>query len=1053
MNVMRRLSLASVALLIATPCWARDGVSLQLKWLHQFQFAGYYTALALDFYKDAGLDVEIREGGPAIDAMQAVQDGKADFGICTTSVLLAKPGTPQVVVLGVIFQHSPAIILVPSRAHLGALSDLKGVRIMDTPGSDDVAAMLKHEGVDYKSLPRVQHNGDPLGLISGQADAMVSYSTNEPFVLGQLGVPYQTFSPRTFGFDFYGDNLCTSADQIKAHPERTRAFLAASLQGWDYALSHKEDTVNLILNRYSRQKSRQALLFEATESERLIQPRLVPLGSQTDERWQSISNSYRDLGMLTDARVPAGLIYRTDRSQGGVWLRPAVIGLALLAIGSVLFWLSHKQISRRLELALGRPKLSAIIAGLFACLSIPILMFILAYNYYRSSDAIIATLHEDVAKARQASIENMEAMIRGVAGTLGMLAEMAAGNPAFFRTEESRNVLYRALTSATEIDGAYVSFEDGYYRVVTRIDDDRRRSDPNIPPAANWHSSFIDGFSQVQNRRRHRTFFDTWEHVVGEYDVATRLDMRSVPGYWAARESRALVVTEPTINPDTGYPILSVTVPILRNGEFIGCASAYITLGVLSQFLAAHRASPHSMTIIADPTGGMIIAAPDKEETVRMVDGKLQVARLENIADDDVREAYRLQTQTNQDDFLFRSPRGGQELSASFVRFPESFGRPWEAVIITPTDDFIGPLKATNERTIIIIVALTAIELLLIYFLSRRLSQPIETISRELKAVESLSFEQPVTDRPSRVREIAQLQSAAALLRSSLKSFSSFAPVDLVKGLVKSGIPLALGVEKRNLTVLFTDLENFSTQAEQSTPDALLEQMSVYFEQVSHGITDEKGTVDKFIGDGIMAFWGAPAALPDHVLRACAGALRAARRMETVNRGWRAEGKPTLRIRIGLNTADVLVGNVGSTERFSYTVMGDGVNVAARLEGVNKTFGTTICISDSVFDAVSSEVVARPLRRVQVTGRKQKFMVYELLGMATSDDPELAARPGDRRLSELTSSASARFENGEFSEAARLYRDILQQFPGDPAAKAMLAACSPRVVPAAALRG
>jgi adenylate cyclase len=291
---------------------------------------------------------------------------------------------------------------------------------------------------------------------------------------------------------------------------------------------------------------------------------------------------------------------------------------------------------------------------------------------------------------------------------------------------------------------------------------------------------------------------------------------------------------------------------------------------------------------------------------------------------------------------------------------------------------------------------------------------------------------------------------ATALLRNSLQSFSSFAPIDVVRGLIRSGIPLALGVEKRRLTILFSDVEDFSTLAEQSTPDALLEQMSVYFEVVSRAISDEKGTVDKFIGDGIMAFWGAPIALSDHVVRACAGALRAARRMERVNAAWRAEGRPALRVRIGLNAAEVLVGNVGSHERFTYTVMGDGVNVASRLEGTNKTFGTTICISDSVFDAVASEIVARPLRHVQVKGRKQKFMVYELLGMAKTDDVELETRSSDRRLNELTWSASTTFEKGEFSEAARRYLKILEEFPNDPVAKVMLAACSPTSMPASA---
>jgi adenylate cyclase len=365
---------------------------------------------------------------------------------------------------------------------------------------------------------------------------------------------------------------------------------------------------------------------------------------------------------------------------------------------------------------------------------------------------------------------------------------------------------------------------------------------------------------------------------------------------------------------------------------------------------------------------------------------------------------------------------------------------------LTPTDDFIGALKATNRQMVVIIIALTAIELFLMYFVSARLARPIENVSRELKSAESLSFEGS-SGRRSNIGEIAQLQSAAALLRNSLQSFASFVPLDVVRELIKSGIPLALGVEPRFLTVFFSDLENFSTHAEQLVPNELLGQMSTYFEEVSRAITEEHGTVDKFIGDGIMAFWGAPIHLPDHVLRACAGALRAARRMEQVNRRWSAEGRPSIRMRIGLNCANVLVGNVGSSERLSYTVMGDGVNVAARLEGMNKTFGTAICISDSVFEAVEANIVARPLRRVQVKGRKHEFMIYELLGIRNSDDPELELRGDDKKLSEMTWGASSCFERGEFAAAAGRYREILQLFPNDPVAKAMLHGLSPSLQP------
>lgn len=748
-----------------------------------------------------------------------------------------------------------------------------------------------------------------------------------------------------------------------------------------------------------------------------------------------------DLGMVRDGKLPNDLFYRLSEPAGSGQALLALLLLALAAVAGFL-WLRARE--HRPKLPLGALKLSTVMTIVFVSLSVPILVFILLYNYQRTSADIISTLRDDVAKTNRAGIESTQALLQPVAGTLRLLAGAATADPGFFRTEASAELLYRALTSAEQIDAVYVSFEDGYHRVVTRIDDDRRRSDPKIPPSANWHSSYIDAFSAGKDRARHRTFSDTWPHVVGRYSVATTLDIRALPGYAEARETGDFAIVGPSINPDTGYPIISIRYPIERNGAFIGAASVNITLDGLSRFLASHRASTHSETIIADADDGRIIAAPDRDKAVRSLGGKLEVANLENIADPEARAAYREQIETHQDKFIFRSPATGEELSASFIRFPAQFGQRWEIVTLTPVDDFVGHLKATNRQMVAVIVALTAIESLLIYLLCARLARPIESVSRDLKSVEGLSFgTRPM--RRSRIKEIVQLQSAVALLRNSLQSFSSFVPMDVVRALVRSGAPLTLGVEQRWLTVFFSDLEDFSAHAERMVPNELLDQMSVYFETVSQAVSQEHGTVDKFIGDGVMAFWGAPVASAEHALRACAGATRAARRMEAANAAWKAEGRPTFRIRIGLHSADVLVGNVGSSERLSYTVMGDGVNVAARLEGMNKLFGTVVCISDSVRKAAGSEILVRPLRTVQVKGRKNSFMIYELLGINGSDDPEVAARNGDAALADLTRDASACFERGDLAEAARRYQGILALFPDDPVAKSLLAACAKEV--------
>src|SRR5262249_54145828 len=151
--------------------------------------------------------------------------------------------------------------------------------------------MLKREGVDYAKLPRVPHDGDARDLADGKADAMVGYTTNEPFVLDQLHVSHETYAPRAFGFDFYGDNLCSSTREVKSHPDRVRAFVAASLKGWDYALSHQEEIVDLIRDQYSTRKSREALLFEAKRTQALVHPQLIPLGTQHVRHWQHIADT------------------------------------------------------------------------------------------------------------------------------------------------------------------------------------------------------------------------------------------------------------------------------------------------------------------------------------------------------------------------------------------------------------------------------------------------------------------------------------------------------------------------------------------------------------------------------------------------------------------------------------------------------------------------------------------------------------------------------------------------------------------------------------------
>src|SRR5258705_3169795 len=437
--LLRRLIVgASLALAASHPAATLDAVSLQLKWKHQFQFAGYYQALEQGFYRDVGLDVTIREGGPGIDVSEAVAAGKADFGVCNASVLREWSMGRRLVVLAAIFQHSPAIILVARRADISSISELRGRTLMDTPGSDEIAAMLTREGVDYNALPRVAHEGNPRDLLAGRADAMVAYSTNEPFVLEQLGAAYRTFAPAASGIDFYGDNLCASEAEVKGHPDRVAAFRAASVKGWAYAIAHKEAMVDLILRSYSAKKSREALLFEAQQTEALVGRDPDRIGEQDPERWRRIAATYRQLGLLTADTLPAALIWDGNDGSQRRWLIALLFvtaGFAIAVLGAYRSRRTLRGTMARLGalprfVTIRRPRLSLIMSLLFIGLSIPVLIFILIYNYNKNSAGMVSILNDAVAQTSQAGVERTQDLIENTESPLRFLADLAAADPA-----------------------------------------------------------------------------------------------------------------------------------------------------------------------------------------------------------------------------------------------------------------------------------------------------------------------------------------------------------------------------------------------------------------------------------------------------------------------------------------------------------------------------------------------------------------------------------------------------------------------------------------------
>jgi diguanylate cyclase (GGDEF)-like protein len=311
---------------------AQQTVRLQLKWYHQFQFAGYYAAIEKGYYKNAGLNVQLLEAQEGKDPINSVLQGQAEFGVGTSDLLLLRTRQKPVVVLAVIFQHSPLILLTRKDPSIQSLHDLQKRPVMIEPGSAELFAYLRREGVPVNLLDVHSHTFDTNELINGKIAAMSAYSTDEPFSLQKANIEYEIFSPRSAGIDFYGDNLFTTEEICRRNPKQVRSFVEASLAGWKYALDHPQEIVDLILSKYSQRKSREHLLFEAKEMRRLIFPDLVELGYMYTGRWQHIMETYKELGMIQKDIALDQFLYNRNPKQNSKWLYFMIAGALVFGL-------------------------------------------------------------------------------------------------------------------------------------------------------------------------------------------------------------------------------------------------------------------------------------------------------------------------------------------------------------------------------------------------------------------------------------------------------------------------------------------------------------------------------------------------------------------------------------------------------------------------------------------------------------------------------------------------------------------------------------------------
>lgn len=564
--------------------------------------------------------------------------------------------------------------------------------------------------------------------------------------------------------------------------------------------------------------------------------------------------------------------------------------------------------------------------------------------------------------------------------------------------------------------------EDGDFYQVVRLPPGIARFGPQgaAPPAgAKWVLRTIESGSG--ERRDTYLYLASWGKVLRVERADPTYDPRKRPWYEVAIGNDRVSSSGVYVFSGTGRPGLTLSRRLVTEDNVrLGVFGADVSMSALAEFLQGQKVGKTGITFILDERGNLV-GYPDISKSVVEQDGKVALVRGDQVAEPAVVaavQAWQVHAGAN-----FTVDVAGEPWLAHFKPFPERFGRKWTVGVVVAEDDFIGPLKRASLIILGIGMAFIVLATVGIIAASRLLARPIHDLIAETERIRRFELDGPVVVH-SPVQEIDRLAAAVGSMKAGLASFGTYVPKSLVHDIIRSGVGTGVGGTRRPLTVMFTDLAGFTSASERMEPEQVLHWLSDYFDAMSHAIHSHGGTIDKFIGDAVMAMWNAPVEDADHVANACRAMLACRQAAGVLGR----HDGPALGTRMGLHTGTAMVGNVGSSDRMQYTALGAMVNLASRVEGLNKQFGTELLVTDAVAEAVGDRFLLRPFGPVMVVGASIPVAVFELVGAAGDD-------PGDL---DLWHAAWEAWQRRDWAVAAGRFSGYAAAHPADLAATRFL---------------
>jgi adenylate cyclase len=601
--------------------------------------------------------------------------------------------------------------------------------------------------------------------------------------------------------------------------------------------------------------------------------------------------------------------------------------------------------------------------------------------HWATQEAASANMDATSSKA----FGRLQTEITAISSLVHVLATSSSVADSNERTETGPAIpLFKAaLQELPQMDSVYAGFENGAWLQVRRISElnDEQRGMLRASPGAAIAINLIRATPSGELPMR-RIFEDRQGNEVGQLDLwKYGYDARQRPWYRETMKADRPMVSSPYLAFSIGAPVITVSAPL--RGKVPGVIAADLKLDTFSDFVQAQRPGEHGIVLIFDSTGSLI-AHPNFAQFVIDAMTHPSQPQLPNIKEIDSRVVAAVLRRSQGRDHYDGSINDDQGRNYLFRVAKFTLGAQYNATImlLAAQEDFAQGIRRLQFTGLILAIVAGAAFIPVVWIFSGGMSRSVKNITAQAVKLQKLAAPDPAPVA-SRIKEIHELGGAMELAQRAIWSFAHFIPKEIVRGIIDNSISTELGGVREEITVVFTDVRDFTAIAESADPDVLMHQTSRYFSVLTEAFLAEGGTVDKFIGDAVMVFWNAPNPQPDHVERACRAALVGRAACDKLNFQFETEGLKPFFTRFGIHVGDAVVGNLGSTERMNYTALGNTVNLAARLEGLNRQFGTNILVSEGVYLRAQHCFQFRALESVLAKGMTKETRVFELVGAST----------------------------------------------------------------------